>query len=93
LFIPSKADYKIWFGFLGKGPKDNKLKVKRPPKISIIKNFLFLLIGLIIFTLLWILQPDNLESVSYQMDSVKLPNGLMHDMGVKIPTDSDYDIQ
>jgi hypothetical protein len=93
LFIPSKADYKIWFGFLGKGPNDNKLKIKRPPKISIGKNFLFLLIGLIIFTLLWILQPDNLESVRYQMDSVKLPNGLINEIGVKIANDSDYDIQ
>ena len=51
------------------------------------------IIGLIIFTLLWILQPDNLESVRYQMDSVKLPNGLINEIGVKIANDSDYDIQ
>jgi hypothetical protein len=39
------------------------------------------------------LQPDNLESVRYQMDSVKLPNGLINEIGVKIANDSDYDIQ
>ena len=93
LFIPSKADYKIWFGFLGKGSGDKKLKIKRQPKINIATNFIFLLIGLIIFTLLWILQPDNLESVRYQMDSVKLPDGLINEGGVEILSDFDYDIQ
>ena len=93
LFIPSKADYKIWFGFLGKGSSNKKLRIKRKPKINIATNFIFLLLGLVIFALLWILQPDNLESVRYQMDSVKLPGGLINEGGVVIPSDFDYDIQ
>jgi hypothetical protein len=93
LFIPSKADYKIWFGFLGKGSSNKKLRIKRKPKVNIATNFIFLLLGLVIFALLWILQPDNLESVRYQMDSVKLPGGLINEGGVVIPSDFDYDIQ
>lgn len=93
LFIPTKADYKIWFGFLGKGPNDKKLKIKRKPKINIATNFIFLLLGLIIFGLLWILEPDNWESVRYPMEFVKLPDGLIQDSGVILPTDFDYDTQ
>jgi hypothetical protein len=65
LFIPSKGDYKIWFGFLGKGPGDKKRKRPRPPKISVVTNFLFLLIGLIIFYFMWSVQPENLQSLRF----------------------------
>jgi hypothetical protein len=93
LFIPSKADYKIWFGFLGKGPTDKKLRIKRKPKINIATNFIFLLLGLVIFGLLWLFEPDNLESVRYQMDSIKLPDGLINEGGIEIMSDFDYDSQ
>ena len=65
LFIPSKGDYKIWFGFLGKSTKDKKQENRRRPKISFITNFLFLLIGLIIYYFMWSVQPDNLKSLRY----------------------------
>ena len=93
LFIPSKADYKVWFGFLGKGKSDSRLKIKRRPQIKIATNLGFLLLGLIIFSSLWILQPDNADSVRYQMDSIKIPMELINDIGVEVARDIDYDIQ
>lgn len=65
LFIPSKGDYKIWFGFLGKGPGDKKQK-RRRPKVNLVTNFLFLIIGLIVFNFMWSVQPDNLQSLRYR---------------------------
>jgi len=79
--------------FLGKGPTDKKLRIKRKPKINIATNFIFLLLGLVIFGLLWLFEPDNLESVRYQMDSIKLPDGLINEGGIEIMSDFDYDSQ
>jgi hypothetical protein len=75
LFTPSKADYKIWFGFLGKGPRDKKRKRPRPPKISVVTNFLFLIIGLITFYFMWSVQPDSLQSVRFPKQvEISLPS-------------------
>jgi hypothetical protein len=93
LFIPSKADYKIWFGFLGKQTNDSKLIIKRRPKITLAANLGFLILGLIIFNFLWILQPNNLDSVRYQSDSFKMPLELINEAGVELPNDADYDTQ
>jgi hypothetical protein len=93
LFIPSKADYKIWFGFLGKQTNDSKLNIKRRPKITLAANLGFLILGLIIFNFLWILQPNNLDSVRYQSDSFKMPLELINEVGVELPNDADYDTQ
>jgi hypothetical protein len=98
LFIPSKGDYKIWFGFLGKGPRDKKRKRPRPPKISAVTNFLFLIIGLIIFYFMWSVQPDNLQSVRFPsqaeislLHEYDLGNSI--DTDVEIATDPDLDIE
>jgi hypothetical protein len=66
LFVPSKGDYKIWFGFLGKGTKAKKRKRSRPPKVSAQTNFLFLIIGLITFNFMWSVQTDNIQSLWYK---------------------------
>jgi hypothetical protein len=65
LFVPSEGDYKIWFGFLGKGPKDRKRKRPRPPKVSVQTNFIFLIIGLLTFYYMWSVQTDNLQLWKY----------------------------
>lgn len=54
LFQPSKGDYKIWFGILGKGPKDKFEKRRKPEKSSILVNWICLIGGLISFLILWI---------------------------------------
>jgi hypothetical protein len=92
LFTPSKADYKIWFGFLGRGKNDRKSNIKYRPKITVKTNLIFLIIGLIIFNLLWILQPKNLESFYYK-DYFKVPIELLNEVGIELPNDIDYDTQ
>jgi len=54
LFQPSKGDYKIWYGFLGKGPEDKFEKRRKPEEVSILVNWLCLIAGLISFISLWI---------------------------------------
>lgn len=54
LFQPSKGDYKIWFGILGKGPEDKFEKRRKPEEVSILVNWLCLMGGLSAFIILWI---------------------------------------
>jgi hypothetical protein len=54
LFTPSKGDYKIWFGFLGKGSGDKFEKRTKPEPVSIIINWVCLMGGLVGFSGLWI---------------------------------------
>jgi hypothetical protein len=53
LFTPSKGDYKIWFGFLGKGSGDKFEKRTKPEPVSIIINWVCLMGGLVGFSGLW----------------------------------------
>jgi hypothetical protein len=54
LFKPSKGDYKIWFGVLGKGPEDKREKRQKPESVSILTNWLCLMGGLSAFVVLWL---------------------------------------
>ena len=53
-FRPSKGDYKIWYGILGKGPKDKFEKRRKPENAGILVNWLCLMGGLSAFITLWI---------------------------------------
>lgn len=90
LFVPSKGDYKLWFGFLGKGPKDRTRKRPRPPKISIGKNLLTLLVGLLTFYIMWAVQPNNTESLRYNTKIKKLPLEYLYNIDKDSYKGTDY---
>lgn len=64
LWKPSKADFKFWFGFLGKDKYDKKSKIrkqneKKAKKVGLITNWIYIILAVLIFNFCWSQQPTR----------------------------------